>query len=159
MRLLVVMLTTMITSSFVVAAPATAQPPDCGPAHATALRSALAQLPSEPSTGADWESTPLYSNYNPCADLSTILVMIERGTGSSPMQALMFHRGEYLGTGTSQAYGFTSLNYAASTDDTVVLNYKVPGECNACPPAAIHSVRYHWQGDRVVMLDPPPPLR
>ena len=142
---------------FLVVAPtAGAQSRACGPDQATALRSALAQLPPEPSTGADWESTPLYSNYDPCADLSTILVMVERGTGSSPVQALMFHRGDYLGTGTSTAYGFTSLDSAASTDDTVVLDYKIPGACNACPPAAVHSVRFQWQGDRVVMLDPPP---
>jgi hypothetical protein len=104
-----------------------------------------------------WNGTPIDSNYNPCADLSTVLVMIEHGTGSSPMQALMFHRGTYLGTGTSKAYGFTSLDAARSTDNTVVLDYKTPGECNACAPAAVTSVRYQWQGDHVEMLDPPPP--
>jgi hypothetical protein len=114
-------------------------------------------LPPEPLTGRGWGSAPVGSNYDPCADLSTILVMIEGGTGSSPVQALMFHRGTYLGTGTSKAYGFTSLNAARSTDDTVVLNYKTPGACNACPPAAVTSVRYQWQGDHVAMLDPAPP--
>jgi hypothetical protein len=69
----------------------------------------------------------------------------------------MFHNGDYLGTATSKAYGFTSLNAARTTDDTVVLDYKTPGVCNACPPAAVTSVRYQWQGDHVVMLDPPPP--
>jgi hypothetical protein len=53
----------------------------------------------------------------------------------------MFHRGAYLGTGTSKAYGFTSLNTARSTADMVVLDYKTPGECNACAPAAVNSVR------------------
>jgi hypothetical protein len=104
-----------------------------------------------------WQKTPIGSNYNPCADLSTILVIIDRGTGSSPVQALMFHRGTYLGTGTSKAYGFTSLNSEHSTDDMVVLDYKTPGECDACAPAAVTSVRYQWQGDHVEMLDPPPP--
>ena len=51
----------------------------------------------------------------------------------------MFHRGEYLGTGTSKAYGFTSLNAERSTNDTVVLDYAIPGECNACPPAGVFS--------------------
>jgi hypothetical protein len=104
-----------------------------------------------------WQKTPIGSNYNPCADLSTILVIIDRGTGSSPVQALMFHRGTYLGTGTPKAYGFTSLNSERSTDDMVVLDYKTPGECNACAPAAFTSVRYQWRGDHVEMLDPPPP--
>ncbi|OBB55512.1 hypothetical protein A6B34_08260 [Mycolicibacterium monacense] len=128
----------------------------CGPDQPTALRSALAKLPPEPLTERGWESIPVDTNYDPCADLSTILVMIQGGTGSSPVQALMFHRGTYLGTGTSKAYGFTSLNRSRTTSDTVVLNYKTPGACNACPPAAVTSVRYQWQRDRVVMLDPAP---
>jgi hypothetical protein len=146
--------------TFLVVSPtAGAAPPSsgCGPDQGTALQSALAQLSPEPVTGRGWGSAPVGSNYDPCADLSTILVMIEGGTGSSPVQALMFHRGTYLGTGTSNAYGFTSLNAARSTNDTVVLNYKTPGACNACPPAAVTSVRYQWQGDHVAMLDPPPP--
>lgn len=141
------------------AAPPPAGPPSptCGPDEATALQSALAKLPPEPVTGRGWQNTPIGSDYNPCADLSAILVIIQGGTASSPVQALMFHRGTYLGTGTSKAYGFTSLNSARSTNDTVVLDYKTPGECNACAPAAVTSVRYQWQGDHVEMLDPAPP--
>ena len=89
--------------------------------------------------------------------MSTALVTVEGATGSSPITALMFHNGTYLGTATSRAYGFTSLNDKRTTDDTVVLNYKTPGACNACAPAAVNSVRYQWQGDHVAMLDPPPP--
>lgn len=139
-----------------VTAPA-APPPTCGPDQATALQSALAKLPPEPKTGRGWQTTPIGGDYNPCADLSTILVMIQGGTASSPVQALMFHRGKYLGTGTSKAYGFTSLSAGRSTGDTVVLDYAMPGECDACAPASVTSVRYHWQGDHVQMLDPPPP--
>jgi hypothetical protein len=143
-----------------VTAPPTAPPPAAqSPALAapTALRSALAKLPPEPVTGRGWHNTPIGSDYNPCADLSTILVMIQGGTASSPVQALMFHRGTYLGTGTSKAYGFTSVDAARSTGDTVVLDYATPGECDACAPAAVTSVRYQWQGGHVQMLDPPPP--
>jgi LppP/LprE lipoprotein len=96
------------TPTTVTAAP----PPTCGPDEAPALRSALAKLPPEPITGKGWQNTPIGSDYNPCADLSTILVMIQGGTASSPVQALMFHRGTYLGTGTSKAYGFTSVDAA-----------------------------------------------
>ena len=46
----------------------------------------------------------------------------------------------------------------ASTGDMVVLNYKTPGECNACPPAAATSVRYQWRGDHMEVLDPLPPI-
>ena len=138
---------------------AAAEPPQttCEPDQASALRAGLSQLPPEPVTGQGWSNMPIDSNFNGCADLSTILVMIEGGTASSPVQALMFHRGEYLGTGTSKAYGFTSLDADRSTDDMVVLDYKIPGECNACPPASVSSVRYQWQVDHVAMLDPAPP--
>ena len=120
---------------------------------------AVEQLPPYAGMGWEWSSEPrsFDGNFNPCATLSTALVPIEGGTGSSPTTALMFHNGHYLGTATSEAYGFTSLNAAQTTDDTVVLTYKTPGACNACAPAALTNVRYQWQGDHVVMLDPPPP--
>jgi hypothetical protein len=142
------------------APPPAPAPAACGPDEAAALQSALALLPPEPVTGARWDSSPPASsdsNYDPCADLSTILVGIEAGTGSSPWQALMFHRGIYLGTGTLRAYGFTSLNAAASTKDTVVLSYRSGQSCTACGDGVVTTVRYHWDGARVQMLDPPPP--
>jgi LppP/LprE lipoprotein len=135
-------------------APASAQ---CGPDQASAVWTALAVLPNERVTGRRFASAPLESNYDPCADLSTVLVTIEGATGSSPIQALMFHRGEFLGTGTWKAYGFTSLDAEASTPDTVVLRYRWGQSCTACDDGSVTTVRYHWDGNRVVMLDPPPP--
>jgi hypothetical protein len=114
-------------------------------------------LPAEPVTGLGWDSNPVGSNYDPCADLSTILVAVAGGTGSSPVQAMMFHRGTYLGTGTLQAYGLTSVNTAASTRDTVVLDYRSGQSCTACDDGIVTSVRYYWDGAKVQMLDPPPP--
>lgn len=154
------------------ATPQTAQPPaparpptealppgntSCGPDEATALQSALGQLAPEPLTGRGWSRTPIATNYDSCADLSTILLTIQGGTGSSPVQTLMFHRGAYLGTGTLKAYGFTSLNAAASTTDTVVLSYRTGQSCTACNDGTVTNVRYHWDGIKVAMLDPPPP--
>jgi hypothetical protein len=130
---------------------------DCGPSEAIALRDALGQLPVEPTFGVPWSGQPVDSNYDSCADLSSIVVTVEGATGSSPEQALMFHRGRYLGTGTLYAYPFTSIDHTASTNDTVVLRYKDynSAACTACP-APVTSVRFQWQGDRVVMVDPPP---
>ena len=118
--------------------------------------SAIRTVP--PYAGAGWSTDPstFDGNYDPCATLSTALVTVDGATGSSPETALMFHDGAYLGTATSKAYGFTTLNRARTTDDTVVLDYATPGECNACAPVAVTGVRYHWDGGRVVMLDPPP---
>jgi hypothetical protein len=139
--------------------PATAAPP-CGTNLASeAVVDAVRSLAAYPGTDWAWDadSRTFEGNFDPCATLSTALVTVEGATGSSPTTALMFHGGTYLGTATSKAYGFTSLNAARTTDDTVVLDYKTPGECNACAPAAVTSVRYRWQGNHVEMLDPPPP--
>ncbi len=130
---------------------------ECGPDQASAVWAALAQMPTERVTGRRFASAPLESNYDPCADLSAVLVTIEGATGSSPIQALMFHRGQFLGTGTWKAYGFTSLDQTASTPDTVVLRYRWGQSCTACDDGSATAVRYHWDGTRVVMLDPPPP--
>lgn len=140
-----------------IATPLTPARADCGPSEALALQQALDQLPLEPTFNVPWARQSVDSNYDSCADLSSIVVTIERATGSSPEQALMFHRGQYLGTGTSYAYPFTSIDHAASTNDTVVLRYKdyKAAACTACP-APITSVRFQWQGDRVLMVDPPP---
>ena len=144
-----------------IAAPAAAAPPTtCGVNLASEqVINAVTSLPPDQTTGRAWDTDPrtFEGNFNPCATLSTALVTVEGATGSSPITALMFHDGTYLGTATSRAYGFTSLNDKRTTDDTVVLNYKTPGACNACAPAAVNSVRYQWQGDHVAMLDPPPP--
>jgi hypothetical protein len=139
------------------AAPASAAPAGCGvDLDAPEIARAVRDLPPYPGTDWMWTPQSAFGNFDRCATLSTALVSVEGATGSSPITALMFHRGEYLGTATYEAYGFTSLNAARTTDDTVVLNYKTPGACNACPPAGITSVRYRWQRDHVEMLDPAP---
>jgi hypothetical protein len=132
--------------------------PACGPDQRSALATALAQYPADPATGWHWSGThPIDSNYDPCADLSTILVTVQGATGSSPIQGLMFHRGTFLGTGTSKAYGFTSLDWDATTKDTVVLSYRTGKSCIACDDGIVTTVRYHWDGTGVQMLDSPPP--
>ncbi|MFE4502262.1 LppP/LprE family lipoprotein [Rhodococcus sp. NPDC056743] len=129
----------------------------CGPTESEALTEALSQLPDESTTNRSWSPRSIGSNFDPCADLSTILVTIEGATGSSPMQALMFHRGEYLGTGTLDARGFTSIDYPASTEDMVVLTYRTGQSCTACDDGVTTSVRFQWDGQAVQMLDSPPP--
>ncbi|WP_080731780.1 LppP/LprE family lipoprotein [Rhodococcoides fascians] len=125
----------------------------CAVTESQALSAGLGQLPAEPITGRQWSTTPVASNFDSCADLSSILVTVEGATGSSPVQAMMFHRGEYLGTGTSEAYGFTDLDTGSSTEDTVVLTYKTGQTCNACNDGVVTPVRYQWDGQQVQMLD------
>lgn len=135
--------------------PASASP-GCGLGPGQALNSALAQLPPDSTFGLPWSNVPVDSNYDSCSALSAMVVTIEGATGSSPEQALMFHKGRFLGTGTLKAYAFTAIDHAASTNDTVVLSYKDGRNvCTACA-GPVARVRYQWQGDHVEMLDPAP---
>jgi hypothetical protein len=142
---------------------AVAAPPGCGtnlgaPEIIDAIRS-LPPYPSPIGPGWQWSTEPqtFEGNYDPCATLSTALVTVQGATASSPVTALTFHDGHYLGTATSKAYGFTMMDSDRTTDDTVVLDYATPGACDACTPSAVTRVRYQWQGDHVAMLDPAPP--
>ncbi len=101
------------------------------------IQAAINSVPTVPQ-GWPWSHEPRSfdpsSNYNPCATLSAVIITIEGATGSSPEQALLFHNGNYVGTGASKAYAFMSLNAAQTTDDIVALNYKDGRNvCTACP--------------------------
>ncbi|WP_313094557.1 LppP/LprE family lipoprotein [Corynebacterium variabile] len=70
--------------------------------------------------------------YDPCADLSWIILPIKGGTASSPYQIMLFHNGSYLGTATSDAYGFYP-DISRVDDATVSVTWHWPkdGESNA----------------------------
>jgi hypothetical protein len=136
---------------------ATTPLPACGPPQQGALEAAFAQLSPDPTTGRLWSGVPVAGNYDPCAELSAILVSVVGGTGSSPTQALLFHRGRYVGPATPRPYAFTALDAAASTGDTVVLTYRSGQSCTACGDGVVSTVRYHWDGAGVRMRDPAPP--
>ncbi|MFI6172798.1 LppP/LprE family lipoprotein [Nocardia sp. NPDC051052] len=142
------------------AAPTTAsRPAACGvDLTAQVIQSAIAALPAEPVTQAPWsvDARGFEGNFDPCATLSTVIVTVEGATGSSPNQALLFHKGVYLGTATPEAHGFTSLDVDRTTDDTVGLAYKTPGSCNACPDGTVTRVQFHWEGQQVRMIGTPP---
>ena len=147
----------------VIAAPASiAAPPACGiNLGAQQVIDAVKSLPPYPGPDRSWpwssEPASFEGNFNPCSTLSTALVTVQGATGSSPMTALMFHDGNYLGTATSKAYSFTTLDEGRTSDDTVVLDYKDGRDvCTACA-GPVSAVRYQWQGDHVAMLDPAPP--
>lgn len=119
---------------------------------------AVAQLPPDPTYGRSWMLLPdgFGGNFSPCATLSAAIVMITGGTASSPEQALLFHKGRYIGTATARPRSFTTLDVVHSTDDTVVLRYMTPGSCDACGDGTFTSVRFHWNGTRVDMIGTPP---
>ncbi|ULL12994.1 hypothetical protein CKW46_27540 [Mycobacterium liflandii] len=136
----------------VATSPTSAPPGSCGPDEAAAL----ATLPPDKKTGRPWNPTPEFSDYDLCAELSAVVVTVVDATRSSPDEALMFHRGQFVGTATPEAYPFTQLEAPASTDDLVVLTYRSRQSCDACEDGVLTVVGFQWQGDHVQMLDPPP---
>ncbi|CAM4190210.1 hypothetical protein MB901379_04361 [Mycobacterium basiliense] len=131
-------------------------PGACGPDEAAAVSAALAKLPPDRKTGRPWNPAPESSNYDSCAELSAVVVTVQDSTRSSPDQVLMFHRGAFVGTATSEAYPFTELEAPASTDDLVVLTYRANQSCDTCLDGTLTTVGFQWQADHVQMLDPPP---
>ncbi|SON60563.1 Putative lipoprotein LprE [Mycobacterium simulans] len=128
----------------------------CGPDQATAVSAALAKIPPDTKTGQPWNPTPESSNYGPCDDLSAVVVTVQDATRSSPDQALMFHRGTFVGTATPKAYPFTKIEEPASTVDLVVLTYRSRQSCDTCDDGTLTTVGFEWQGDHVQVLDPLP---
>lgn len=99
--------------------------------------------------------------YEPCAALSWIVLPVANGTGSSPNQIMLFHRGEYLGTATEKAYGFTP-DVIRVDDDSIQVTWHWPqeGDANA-DPTGTSVAQFVWDEDagQVVMSGETPPNR
>lgn len=105
------------------------------------------------ATGAD------YSGYGPCAALSWSLVTLEYATVSSPTAVLLFHDGEYLGTATSEQYGFTPLVERVA-DDAIAVTYRfVQGAESNADASGRATATYTWNPatDSVDMAGDVPP--
>ena len=90
------------------------------------------------------------TNYNTCNDLSYATLATEGGTGSSPWQLLLFHRGDFVGTGIKCNASFQSVTGASPRTVDVTYRYLKEGEASAAP-SGIARVSFVWNGDRVVM--------
>ena len=98
--------------------------------------------------------------YDPCADLSWIILPIEGGTASSPYQIMLFHDGDYLGTATSDAYGFHP-TVSRVDDATISVTWHWPreGEPNAGPTGE-STAQFAWDAPSgsVAMTGEVPPV-
>ena len=120
--------------------------------RAVRLVQPIAQYPLDP----DWA----WGNYDPCVSLSVALVPTAMGTGSSPVQALMFHYGEYVGSPTGQGVGYLRFNQKLTTSQTIVLTYRMTlGSCGGCDDATWADVRFQLKNGQIVNLDPIPQMR
>lgn len=72
------------------------------------------------------------TTYDPCAALSWVVLEISGSTASSPVQIMLFHRGRYIGTTSSEPIGFPP--EAVRLDDAaiqVTYTWVRDGESNA----------------------------
>lgn len=84
-------------------------------------------------------------NYNPCRDLSFVVLNAVTKESPAPKQVMLFHRGQLVGTTIEKPLQFQEV--VATTDSSVTINYfywKNPDEFAA-------QVTYRWDGEKVVM--------
>jgi len=113
----------------------------------------------EPTAMYPLDPDNAWGNFDPCAELSVALVPTAMGTGSSPVEALMFHEGEYVDKATPTGVGYLGFNRDKTTEDTVVLIFRATtGSCGGCDDGTYDDVRFQWRNGRVVALDPIPRL-
>ena len=99
------------------------------------------------------------STYDECADLSWIVLAIERGTASSPYQIMLFHHGKYIGTTAQEPIGFAP-RVERLDDGTIQVTYTWPYEDEGTVNASGESVSYFtWdeEADDVVHSGEWPP--
>lgn len=143
--------------------------PACGQLDANqALQENISQVPTTDqfaqqapgAPGVPWDTNyPGVDTFDPCADLAAITVGIENGTGSSPYQIMLFHRGDYLGTATKKAHGFSPT--VTRVDDStleVTWHYALPGESNAARSGeAVATFTWNSELEKVDMNGEEPP--
>ncbi|MGV0778899.1 LppP/LprE family lipoprotein [Mycolicibacterium elephantis] len=104
-----------------------------------------------PYAGFDWKWSdgPLDGNYDPTVTLSATLHTVEMATQSSPIQIALYHKGEYLAQGTPIAGAFIEVLGDRCTDDTVVIQIRIPGDDGFKSTKSIHVVNYHYRDGRI----------
>lgn len=111
----------------------------------------IAEVPemyAESGAATGWivDSTASES-YDACLDLSWVILPLSRGTGSSPYQIMLFHRGEYIGTPSLVSFGFYP-RVARVSDDAIEVGYSWPDEGQPNASARVQTVMtYRYNPD------------
>lgn len=96
-----------------------------------------------------WHPAPLDGNYDPAATLSATLHTVEYATQSSPILIALYRHGEYLAQGTPIAGAFIKVLPDDSTDDTVAIQMRIPGDDGFKSTKSTHDVKYHYRDGRI----------
>ncbi|WP_131786312.1 LppP/LprE family lipoprotein [Protofrankia symbiont of Coriaria ruscifolia] len=94
--------------------------------------------------------------YDPDNDLSVIVGRWTDAVDGHPQQAFLFHRGRLVGTDT--LVPSATIGWLWSTSDVVALTYQLyrTDDPLCCPTAGAATVRYQWNGTKIVPLDSVP---
>lgn len=95
------------------------------------------------------------NTWNPSESLN-VLIGACTGAEGYCKKAFFFYNGNYLGTDTSDPS--SQISFVWRTNDTVALNYVLyhKEDPMCCPTAGAATVRFKWDGNKLVALDPIP---
>lgn len=110
------------------------------------IAKAASALPRDPRSNQGWNPEPLAGNYNECAQLSAVIIRANTNSDNPNTRALLFHRGKFIPTGVPDTYGFNGLDLAATTGDTVALEY------SGGVPELDSVVKFRWNGRGVELI-------
>lgn len=113
---------------------------------APVIAKAVSELPRDPRSGQPWSPEPLAGNYSACADLSAVIVKANTNAEHPSTRAVLFHRGEFIAPSVSDTYGFSGIDLAHSTGDTVAL------QSASGIPGLTGTVKFHWNGTGVEII-------
>jgi hypothetical protein len=139
------------------AAPTTSPPPPDPCAvnlAAPTIAKAVSELPRDPRSGQPWNPEPLAGNYTECAQLSAVIIKANTNAVNPTTRAVLFHLGQFIPQGVPDTYGFTGIDAAHTTGDTVALTY--PGTYPGGIDGLQTDVRFHWNGNGVELIGNPP---
>lgn len=128
----------------------TSAPPQADPCAvnlaAPEIAKAVSELPRDPRSNQAWSPEPLAGNYNECAQLSAVIVKANTNSEHPNTRAVLFHLGKFIPTGVPDTYGFNGIDKAASTGDTVALQYS--GGFHGLAS----TVKFRWNGGGVELM-------
>ncbi|OBB21073.1 hypothetical protein A5761_02895 [Mycolicibacterium setense] len=104
-----------------------------------------------PVEGFDWKwhPGPVDGNYDPAATLSATLHTVEMATQSSPIQIALYRKGEFLAQGSPLSGAFIKVLPDESTDDTVAIEIRIPGDDGFKSTKSTHVIKYHYRDGRI----------
>jgi hypothetical protein len=113
---------------------------------APAIAKAVSGLPPDPRSGQPWSPEPVAGNYSECSDLSAVIVKANTNAEHPSTRAVLFHLGKFIPKTVPDTYGFSGIDLAHCTADTVALK-------NASGIAGLSGlVKFRWNGTGVEII-------